>query len=76
MTNLKYLRLHAGMTQRELAHQLNIPEMVLNRCENGWFARAPRGIVEKLRGHYGAAWTWEKFMECPPEPHPEQEQSK
>lgn len=68
MTKLKALRMARGVSQTQLARDLGVTPLTLSRCENGWFARPPRGLLDKLRAYYGPEWSWDKFIAPAPEP--------
>lgn len=70
MTNLRCLRLCRGWSQEKLAGLLGIHMVTLSRLENGWFARPPAGIEDRLREVFGSRWTWQQIMKQAPEPSP------
>jgi|GEM_PF-1483872 len=68
MTNLRCLRLCRGWSQEKLAGLLGIHTVTLSRLENGWFARPPAGVEERIQEIFGGEWTFEALMQAAPSP--------
>ncbi len=71
MTTLRCLRLCRGWSQEELAARLGVHPVTLSRLENGWLARPPAGIEDRLREVFGPEWTFEALMRAAPSPRAE-----
>jgi transcriptional regulator with XRE-family HTH domain len=63
---LQFHRLTQGITQADLAERLGIPRTILSRLENGWYARPPEGLNERLHEVFGSKWTFDRLMKRVP----------
>jgi len=39
------------------------------RVENGWYAKPPAGLEERVQAVFGKEWTFKKLMESVPDLH-------
>ncbi len=66
MTYLKMLRQAHGLSQADLGKRLGYPRTKVSMFENGWYAKPPRGLEERLQAVFGKHWTFTRLMETVP----------
>lgn len=62
MNYLEFLRRQRRQTQKELAQQLGLDAITMNRIERGWYARAPHGLAEAITRVFGNEWSFARLM--------------
>lgn len=62
MTHLRLLRMKRGLTQKHMAKLLGIHPTVMNRVEQGWFAKCPAGLEQTLKAFFGPEWGFAELM--------------
>ena len=61
MTNLQFLRVQQGLSQRDLASKIGVDSTILSRLERGWFAKISPDYERKLQDFFGSQWTFEEL---------------
>ncbi len=67
MNYFTYQRIKRGWSQKDLAEKLNLNPVTVCRVENGWYAKAPKGLNSALRKVFGKEWSFDLLMQPVPD---------